>query len=156
MSFQVAYPDGMAVGYMVEKPLADSQAFLAGALLVMDSDFAFAECAADPAAVAAVALAPCGADTSGFNILATKEFPPGRMQGCPVQNKRAFTALYVGTLPAADGGLYGVVKDTDDLWKVDFAETTATVVKLIGRRTDSPENVARVIVEFIDDVVQAI
>ncbi len=156
MSFQVAYPDGMAVGYMVDGPLAASQAFPVGSLLIRDSDFAFAECGADPAAVAAVALAPCGTDSSGFNILAHKEFPPGRMQVCPVQNKRAFTALYVGSLPAADGALYGVVKDTDDIWKVDFNETTATVVKLIGRRTDSPENIARVIVEFIDDVVQAI
>lgn len=156
MSFQVAYPDGMAVGYMVEGDIADSQAWLVGALLIRDSDFAFAECGADPAAVAAVALAPCGTDSSGFNILGSKEFPPGKMQVCPVQNKRPFTALYVGTLPAADGGSYGVVRDTDGLWKVDFNETTATVVKLIGRRTTSPENIARVIVEFLDDVVQAI
>ena len=154
MSFQVAYPDGNDVGYIVEGDIVASQAWLVGALLVRDSDNAFAECGADPVAVGAVALAPCGADTSGFNILGVKEFPPGKMQACPVQGKRAFTAEYVGTLPAADGGLYGVVRDTDSKWKVDFSEITATVVKLIGRRTTSPENIARVIVEFLDDVVQ--
>lgn len=157
MSFQPAFPEGGpgGVGRVVERDIAASQAWNVGALLLVDSNGAFAECGADPAAIAAVALAPTGADTSGFNILGQKAFPPGKMQAATIKG-RHFTAKYVGSLPAADGGLYGVVRDTDGLWKVDFSETTATRLKLVGRRTTSPENIARVIVEFLDANVQAI
>lgn len=155
MSFQMAHPDGVAVGRVVERDLAAAQTFSVGALLLVDGNGAFAECGADPAAIAAVALAPAGADASGFNILGTKSFPPGKMQAETIKN-RIFSAKYVGTLPAADGGLYGVVKDSDGDWKVDFTETTATRLKLVGRRTTSPENIARVLVQFLDANVQAI
>lgn len=155
MSFQLAYPEGDDVGRVVERDIAAAQTWNVGALLLVDANGAFAECGADPAAIAAVALAPQGADASGFNILGTKAFPPGKMQAAPIKN-RQFTAKYVGTLPAADGGVYGVVRDTDLDWKVDFAETTNTRLKLIGRRTTSPENIARVIVQFLDANVQAI
>jgi hypothetical protein len=155
MSFQLAHPDGVAVGRVVERDIAASQTWNVGALLLVDANGAFAECGADPAAIAAVALAPQGTDTSGFNILGTKAFPPGKMQAATIKNK-VFTAKYTGTLPAADGGLYGVVKDTDNDWKVDFSETTATRLKLVGRRTTSPENIARVLVKFLDANVQDI
>lgn len=158
MTFQMAHPDGGGpggVGRIVERDLAAAQTFNVGALLLVDGNGAFAECGADPAAIAAVALAPAGADTSGFNILATKAFPPGKMQAEVIKD-RTFTAGYVGTLPAADGGSYGVVRDTDSSWKVDFTETVNTCLKLVGRRTTSPENIARVIVQFLDSHVQAI
>jgi len=155
MSFQLAHPVGVAVGRVVERDLAASQTFNVGALLLVDSNGAFAECGADPAAIAAVALAPAGSDTSGFNVLGVKPFPPGKMQAKTIQGVQ-FTAKYVGTLPAADGGLYGVVRDTDGDWKVDFSETSATRLKLIGRRTTSPENIARVVVQFLDANVQTI
>lgn len=158
MSFQIAYPDGTGpggVGRIVERDIAAAQAWNTGALVLVDANGAFAECGADPAAVAAVALAPTGADTSGFNILGTKAFPPGKMQAATIKGRR-FTAKYIGTLPAADGGLFGVVKDSDGDWKVDFTETVNTRLKLIGRRTLSPENIARVVVEFLDANVQVI
>ena len=155
MSFQLAHPVGVAVGRVVERDLAASQVFNVGALLLVDSNGAFAECGADPAAIAAVALAPAGPDTSGFNILGVKPFPPGKMQAETLAGKQ-FTAKYVGTLPAADGGVYGVVRDTDGSWKVDFSEVTATRVTLIGRRTTSPENIARVVVEFLATCIQTI
>jgi len=156
MSFQLAHPVGVAVGRVVERDLAASQTFTVGALLLVDSNGAFAECGADPAAIAAVALAPAGSDTSGFNILGVKPFPPGKMQGKTIGDNCQFTAKYVGTLPAADGGAYGVVKDSDGDWKVDFNETSATRLRLIGRRTTSPENIARVVVQFLDANVQTI
>ncbi len=156
MSFFTANPEGVAVPYIVQRAIAASQAWNKGALLVLDSDGAFAECGADPEQVCAVALGPTGSDTSGFNILGQKAFPPGYMQAEPVQGRKRFCAKYTGTLPAADGGEYGVVRDTDGLWKVDFAETTTTVVTLVDRRTASPENVALVVVEFLESAVQVI
>lgn len=157
MSFQIAYPDGGAAGVprIVTRALAAAQAFNVGALVLVDANGNFAECGADPAAIAAVALAPAGSDSSGFNILGTKSFPPGYMQGCCIKGK-AFSAKYVGSLPAADGGLYGVVKDSDGDWKVDFGETTNTRLKLVDRRTNSPENIGRVIVRFLDANAQDI
>jgi hypothetical protein len=53
-----------------------------------------------------------------------------------------------------DGGSYGVVKDSDGKWKVDFSDTTATRVKLVGRRTNSPENLPQVIVTVLAANVQ--
>ena len=156
MSFFPANPEGMAVPYSVQRAIAASQSWNKGALLVLDSDGAFAECGADPEQVCAVAYAPTGTDTSGFNILGQKAFPPGYMQAEPVQGLKRFCAKYVGTLPAADGGVYGVVRDTDGYWKVDFDEVSATVVTLVDRRTASPENVALVVVEFLPSVVQII
>lgn len=156
MSFQMAHPDGVAVPRVVTRPLAASQAFNAGALLLVDANGAFAECGADPTSIAAVALGPCGTDASGFNILGKKEFPPGYMQGESIRGGKTFSAKYVGSLPAADGGAYGVVKDSDGDWKVDFTDTTNTRLRLVDRRTTSPENIARVLVQFLDANVQAI
>jgi hypothetical protein len=158
MSFQMAYPDGPSpggVGRIVTRPLAAAQVFNVGALLLVDANGAFAECAANPAAIAAVALAPAGTDASGFNMLGAFPFPPGQMQGEAIKGRK-FTCKYVGTLPAADGALYGVVRDSDNSWKVNFADTVNTRVKLVDRRTNSPENIARVVVEFLDANVQSI
>lgn len=155
MSFQLAHPDGDHVPRVVTKPLAAAQDFLEGTLLLEDANGAYAECGADPAAIAAVAPNGAGADTSGFNILGKKEFPPGYMDGIAVKGQ-TFSAKYVGALPAADGGSYGVVKDTDNYWKVDFNEVVNTRVVLVGRRTTSPENIARVLVRFLDANVQTI
>lgn len=154
MSFQLAHPYGRSVPRVIEKPLAAAQTFNAGALLLADASDNFAECGADPASIGAVALSGAGSDTSGFNIFGKKEFPPGKMQAVPLKTDLPFTAKYVGTLPAANGGSYGVVRDTDSDWKVDFAETVATRVKLVDRRTTSPENIARVVVEFLAANIQ--
>lgn len=139
-----------------ELPVAAGAGFLRGALLVKDANGAWAECGADPAAVAAVAESDYGADTSGFIHTAKKEFPPGYMQATLVSDEQSFIAEYTGTLPAADGGSYGVVRSADSKWRVDFGETTALVVKLVGRRTTSPENVAKVEVVFLPAVVQVV
>jgi hypothetical protein len=155
VSFQQAHPDGLAVPRIVEKSLAAAQAFNAGALLVADSSDNYAECGADPAAIGAVAVSGAGSDTSGFNRFAKKEFPPGKMQGITLPGI-VFTCKYVGTLPAANGASYGVVRDTDSDWKADFTELASPVLTLVGRRTDSPENIARVVVVFLSGVIQAI
>lgn len=154
--FQLAHPKGVGVPRVVQRPLAAAQAFLSGAVLLVDANGAYAECGADPAAVAAISLSGCGADASGFNILAKKEFPPGYMQAIPITTDIQWIVPYVGTLPAADGGSYGIVKDSDNFWKADFSDTTNLRIKLVGRRTTSPENLALVEVVFLSTNIQLI
>lgn len=139
---------------IIERDIVPAAAYLQGALLLVNASNQFAECGADPASIAAVSCTDVGPDTSGFNRLGQKNFPPGRVQAIRVTRERRFRGLYVGTLPAADGGSYGVIKDTDGKWKVDFAETVNTRLKLVGRRTNSPENLPQVIVVFLAANVQ--
>ena len=146
MSFQLAYPKGVAVPRIIEKALAAAQAFEVGALLVADASDNWAECGPDPASIAAVACSPAGPDATGFNVLGRREFPSGRVQAITLSAEVPLSCKYVGSLPAANGGSYGVVKDTDGFWKLDFSETTAAQFKLVDRRTNSPENIGRVIV----------
>lgn len=155
MSFQLAHPEGTAVPRIVEKNLAAAQAFLEGALLLADASDNYAECGADPASIGGVAVSAAGADASGFNRFAKKEFPPGKMQAIALPGI-VFSARYVGSLPAANGASYGVVRDTDTYWKVDFAEVTNLRLKLVDRRTNSPENIARVLVIFLTANIQVI
>jgi hypothetical protein len=148
MSFQLAHPgpSGQAVPRIVQKPLAGGYAALEGALILADASDNFAECGADPTSIGAVAVSPGGTDASGFVRFGKKEFPPGFMQGIVWDPNYIFSARYIGGLPAANGANYGVVRDTDLYWKVDFTDTTATRCKLVDRRTTSPENIARVLV----------
>jgi hypothetical protein len=156
MSFFAARLRGQSVPPTKELPVAAAASFKKGALLLVNGSGQFAECGADPAAIAAVANSAYEADATGFSHLGRSEFPPGYMQGTKVQDEQEFVAKYVGTLPAADGGSYGVIRDTDGEWKVDFAETVATRVKLVGRRTTAPENIPRVIVSVLPANVQII
>jgi hypothetical protein len=80
---------------------------------------------------------------------AARSFLPVALQVVSPKPDVLFRAKYVGSLPAADGGSYGVVKDSDGFWKVDFTDTTATRVKLVGRLTNAPENVPEVLVTFL-------
>lgn len=155
MSFQLAHPDGVRVPRTVEKNLAAGYAELEGALVLADASDNFAACGADPASIAGVTVSPGGVDTSGFVRFAKKEFPPGKMQVIALTGI-VFSARYIGGLPAANGASYGVVRDTDLFWKVDFTETVNTRLKLVDRRTNSPENIARVLVIFLTANIQVI
>ena len=156
MSFSPSrYPAGM-IPRTVNRPLASGASGKRGALLLMDANGAYATCGADPASIAATAATDYGSDTSGFNHTGSKNFPPGYLQGHAIEAGQLFKAQYVGTLPAAAGGSYGVVLDSDGLWKVDFAETTNTRLKLIRLLTDSPQNRPEVEVEFLVANVQLI
>lgn len=144
---------GGTIGAIVERPLAAAYAEEQGALLVVNGSGQYAACGADPALIAAVADTPGGTDASGFNILGHKEFPAGYMQGINIRD-RVFRAFYVGALPAADGGQYGVIRDSDGFWKVDFNEVDNPVLVLVGRLTASPESQAEVLIKFLPAVIQ--
>ncbi len=156
MSFSPSrFPAGMTPR-TVNLPLAAAASGKRGALLGVDANGAYATCGADPAAIAAVAATDYGPDTSGFNSTGNKNFPPGYLQGHAIEMGQLFKAMYVGTLPAAVGASYGVVLDADGQWKVDFAETVNTRLKLIRKLTNSPENRPEVEVEFLAANVQLV
>lgn len=156
MSFKLARAKGQSIPRVREKSLASGSAFNLGTLLVVNGSNEYAECGADPDTIAAVAESGAGTDTSIGQRLGKTEFPPGKMQGTWVGDENEFRAKYVGALPAADGGQYGVIKDSDGDWKVDFNETVNVALKLVDRLTDSPLNVPEVIVVFLPGVVQVI
>lgn len=158
MTFIPAKLSGQSVPKIVQKAIAAGEDFLDGSLLLVDGNGDYAECGADPAAIAAVSLTGAGADTDdGFNRVGRREFPPGFVQAAAVENNQQFHAEYVGALPAAPGGSYGVVQGADGKWRVDFAEITATRVKLISTEwTESPLNRNRVLVSFLAANVQVI
>lgn len=159
VGFTLAAPakgSGGKIPLTVERAQASGYSEAQGALLVVNSSNQFAACAADATLIAAVALTPGGSDTSGFNILGTKGFPPGYMQGIQIKGQ-LFAAPYVGSLPSADGGAYGFVRDTDGVYKVDFNDDTNVVLTLVGRRTSSLEaSLGLVLVRFLDAVVQEV
>lgn len=153
MSF-VPVAKGMTHPLTVEKAVATGSDWTQGALLVVNASDEFAEAGANPTSVAAVAVTAVGPDTSGFNRLGVKGFPPGRCQGIAISDCRRFVAKYSGTLPAQAGGEYGVVRGADGEWRVNFADTTNAVVKLVDLSwTEGPSSAPRVVVEFLDDVV---
>lgn len=146
-----------------ERALASGGAWEVGALLVVNATGEYEEAGADPATINAISLVPAGADTTaafgstaGFNITNRKEFPANKIQGMsPLSGTGLWTADYVGSLPAAETGQFGVVRDTDGFWKVDFNEITALVVNYVRNLNASPELVHRVVVTFIPSVVGA-
>lgn len=123
VGFRLAHPSpgsGGKIPRTVEKPLASGYAEEQGALLVVNASDQYEAAGADSALIAAVALTPGGADTGGYNILGAKEFPEGYMQGIAVEGGVQFLAPYVGSIPAASGGEYGFIRDSDGIYKVDF------------------------------------
>jgi hypothetical protein len=152
MGFKLAQPVGVAVPLTEERALAASQAFLEGSPIVRDVDDNYTECGADPDLIDAISLAPCGANTSGFSFLTGKEFPPGRMQGTTLRGTY-WRTTFTGSKPAATGGSYGIVKDTDNEWKVDFSDTTNVCVKYERDLSLDLGMGAEVLVSFLDAVV---
>lgn len=142
---QLANPAPGSGGKMprvVERAIISGYAALEGALLLDNGDGTFVECGADPAQIGAVAVTPGGADTSGFNILGRKEFPPLFMQGYALQPDVRFLAPYLGAIPAATGGNFGATRDADSFWKIDFNKPGGAVFTYLGFPDRSPVDAA--------------
>lgn len=156
MAFHAARLLGRSTPPTRERPLAAGISGRRGHLLLVDGSGNYANCGADPAAIAAVALSDYGADTSGLTHTGKKEFPPGYMQAISVQDNQPFLAHYMGALPAAAGATYGVTLDADGEWKVDFTKSAANQrVKLTNLNpTVSPINRNQVEVVFLVANVQ--
>lgn len=124
-----------------------------GALLTVNGSGQYAECGADPAAVAAVALSAAGTGNGAEHPIGYKEFPPGYMQAVLVSADLDFIAEYVGALGTI-GTAYGVVKGADGVWRVDFGETSSTVVTYIENPDVGPMDFPFVLVRFRAAVIQ--
>ena len=163
MSFQLAHLKSQSMPHVEEKDGAEDEAFYNGALLVETGGGEYAEIA-DPFTVGqidGVALHRYGVDrtdpyagTPSFDITGGIGINPGRVLAIQLgQGDRnlLFSAQYVGTLPEQTGGSYGVIRDTDGRWKVNFANTTNGVVRLESLAwTEDPINKGRVIVSFLE------
>ncbi len=128
----------------VQYVLVDSaQTFKAGALVLTAADGETDECAADPTAILGVALS--AAKTAlGYNMANDADIVAftGRENKVAVaiaNNKNTFSGRGVngGTDPVVPlqthiGEQYGVVKDSDGIWAIDFAETTTKSVQIVG------------------------
>lgn len=157
MSFLAARLRASLTPRIREKPVAAAASFKRGAALVMDANGAWAEAGADPAAIGAFAESAYEADATGFVRTGRTEFPPGYMQGCLAEGQ-VFQAEYVGALPAAAGGSYGLTRGADGIWRVDFAKVAASArLKLESIDwTAAPLNKNRVLVSVLAANVQAI
>lgn len=154
MSFIEARLTNQSVPRAREVPVAAGEAFEKGALGALVAG-EFTEAAADPAvgAVTYVSQSPFGASTGAYGATAGNrlEFPPGRTVVTDAF-ATTFRAEFEGSLPAAPGGSYGVIRSTDGQWRVNFADTVAPLqVRYIGPVSDLPSStVPRLVeVEFI-------
>jgi hypothetical protein len=164
MSFIVATSmQGAELMPAIEKPMSSPSTYneQQGALLIDDGSGNWAVCGANPALIGAVALTPGGPDTTSlagvgsFNIRGRKEFPNNTMQATPVEDYTLFRAKTVGAAPANPvGSSYGVVRDTDGFWKVNFADVVNTRFKVTGYQNVSPENQPYVLGQFLAANVQ--
>lgn len=128
--FQLATLTGRSLPPITERAAKSGSTWIMGALLKITAG-EYEECGADPTRVDAVSLSGVGPDTSGFNRLGVKGFPPGFCQGVETMEGKRFSAEFVGDIDAAVEGVnYGVVRGGDKVWRVDFTETVATVVRL--------------------------
>lgn len=137
MSFQLSRAEDQSIDALLKDVDSGTTAFLDGALLLKQADDEWAECGADPTEVSAVALHRYGANTGVGNVTGRHEFPPNKALGIPVAGRRRFTAEYVGTPALGD---FGVIKDTDDKWKIDFNETTTDVVTVTKIPSDPADD----------------
>lgn len=140
MSFKLSRLDSQSQPRTLTKTVdSGTTAFNKGALLIVDAQDEYAEAGADPATITAVALHDYGTDSDGYGGHGKKEFPAGKAVAVAVEGQR-FRAKFVGT---AALGAFGVVRDTDSDWKVDFNETVATrfqVTRLLDNELgDIPE-----------------
>jgi hypothetical protein len=163
MTFIPADIDGFgAVQPTVEKPMSLPLTYAEdlGAPLIDDGFGNWLVCGPNPPLIGAIALTPGGIDATslagvgGFNIRGRKEFPNNTMQATLVQGNKRFRAKYVGTLPATPGGSFGIIRDVDGTWKVNFADNVNTRVKYLGGETALPEGQPVIFVTFLAANIQ--
>lgn len=164
MSFQLYHLTGARMALVREADVADDQAFFRGAPLVINGSGQFEEADGGDYAyngpIDAIALARYGVDrtvpyegTPSFDITGGFGMNPGRMQGVVVvrgDRRQWFSAEYEGALPAVIGGVFGIIRSADNVWRVDFDNTDDEVVRVESLAwTQDPINKRRVVVSFV-------
>lgn len=102
----------------IRLPLAAGQTFLNGALVVLDASKNVTECGADPASIYGMALEPANKDPEGAYCIVAPAIE-GKFFWMPCSSAPAQANVSKN---------YGVVKDADGIWCVDFTDTTNTRV----------------------------
>ena len=99
-------------------PLAAAQTFKTGALVLRDGSANIAECGADPAVIYGVAEEPAGKEpVDAVNkIIVTRA----------TEQTRWWFPTSAAPTSANSGVNYGVTKDADGIWYVDFTKTGGT------------------------------
>lgn len=132
MSFKESRTQHQGVPTAWEVPVADGEAFEIGALgTLVDGEFTEST-SPDPDDATHISQTPYGAATADFTVpipmhLGHREFPPGKAIVTEILATK-WRCKYLGDLPAATGGLYGLTRDTDGLWKLDFDTVTGDLV----------------------------
>lgn len=98
-------------------PLAAAQTFKTGALVLRDGSANIAECGADPAVIYGVAEEPATKEiTDATKIIVQKA----------TETSKWWFPTNVAPTSANSGVNYGVTKDADGIWYVDFTKTGGT------------------------------
>lgn len=115
-------------GYtFVGEGIASGETFKEGALVLRNGDGDWAECGADPALIAGVALCAV-ADANPADTFGTV------VPTVPVATAdQEFRGTLEGTYAAADlGDDFGVVLDATGYWTIDRSDTSNTRVRIVG------------------------
>lgn len=98
-------------------PLAAAQTFKTGALVLRDGSANIAECGADPAVIYGVAEEPATKEiTDATKIIVQKA----------TETAKWWFPTNVAPTSANSGVNYGVTKDADGIWYVDFTKTAGS------------------------------
>lgn len=136
---------GAAAPDVLSGVYATGQTFIKGALLTYNAAGELTECAADPAAVAGVALEKAGSKP-GFDAANSPTVVTGRVQEVSFAKANRSTVF---SMRAINGGTdpvtplqtnideaYGVAKTAAGEWVLDLAETTAKVFEIVDIDVD--------------------
>lgn len=108
--------------------IATNAAWKSGALLTVNSIDQWEECGADPALIGGVSLDEVGDGTGPLVPTGRREFPPYTCGAVIALEGVIFSGPFVGTPQI---GNYGLIKGADGVWRVDFAETVNTRVRVV-------------------------
>lgn len=108
---------------IIEYPMDSAAVFEKGAAVLLASDEEVEECGADPAAIRGFAAHPA----AGRDILPTKCLVAVAESGC----------TFIGTGSSDPDNndvnqLYGLAKDSDNIWYVDKTDTSNTRVEVVN------------------------
>lgn len=157
MSFRQATLNSGHTPVVREYPVKAAEAWPDGALLMLDTDGLLVECGADPTAVAGVALGAYGGTATVYDRTGALGTPPGTALVMLARDNAEFTCEVKGTITDLDIlDEHGVIVDTDGDWKLDIAETTTKVVKVVRLLDTGIGTPTRVVVRFLAAAVQAI
>jgi hypothetical protein len=113
-------------------PVAAAQTFVEGALVLLNASGAIAECGADPVAVLGVAAHDAGVNPD----------PTLQLVSVADGDSTFFMSGSRAMTQADVGDSYGVAKDADGIWHIDFTEVT--VKQIVIEKVDITRALAEV------------